>query len=154
MAQRIDYTGYAVLFVDYEEKTLRLVKKIFSSHFRVFTAPNIDAAKEVLEGHSGEIGVIVADSRLPGTSGLVLLNLMRERYPDIPRILTTTTSDPDDMIKAVHRGEIFRYLPKPWNATALADELMHALELFALRTERALLLKRRPSDRRRETPLS
>lgn len=145
MEQRIDSKRYAVLFVDSEERTLRLARKFFSPHFRVLTASSVDAAAKILDGHGGEIGVIVADSRLPGTSGQVLLDLVRERYPEIPRILTTTTSDFQEMVLAVNRGEIFRYLPKPWNATALADELMHALELFTLRTERALLLEGRLS---------
>ena len=151
MGRGIDYQRFAVLFVDDEEPTLRLFDKFFSRTLRVFTAPSVDEAALVLEEHGDEIGVLITDQRMPGRRGVELLDLVRERFPDMVRILTTGYSDIQEAIDAVNRGEIFRYISKPWNAEALRDELMHALELFTLRRERALFLDEKLSVRQRQT---
>lgn len=151
MQSAIDYKRFAVLFVDDEAPTVRLFDKYYSKYLRVFTAGSVDAAAEVLEAHGEEIGVLITDQRMPGRQGVDLLKLVRKRYPDIVRILTTGYTDLADAIEAVNRGEIFRYITKPWNPTALRDELMHAMELFVLRRERDLFVEEKLSVRQHQT---
>ncbi len=66
--------------------------------------------------------VIVSDIRMPGESGLVLLNKVKERYPDIPVIIMTAYSDLDSAV-AAFQGGAFEYLPKPFDVD-------HALALI------------------------
>ncbi|GAB6040926.1 response regulator [Endothiovibrio diazotrophicus] len=150
MKSPIDYQRFAVLFVDDEEQALRGFKRYFSRELRVHTAPSVDAAVEVLDAHGDEIGVLLTDQRMPGKPGVELLDLMRERHPEIVRILTTGYTNLPETIEAVNRGEIFRYVPKPWKPELLLAELKHALELFALRRERGLLLEEKLSVRQRQ----
>jgi two-component system nitrogen regulation response regulator GlnG len=66
--------------------------------------------------------VLVSDIRMPGESGLVLLNKVRESYPQIPVIIMTAYSDLDSAV-AAFQGGAFEYLPKPFDVD-------HALALI------------------------
>src|SRR3954465_10093783 len=66
--------------------------------------------------------VIVSDIRMPGESGLVLLNQVKERYPHIPVIIMTAYSDLDSAVAAFQGGAL-EYLPKPFDVD-------HALALI------------------------
>ena len=66
--------------------------------------------------------VLVSDIRMPGESGLVLLNKVKERYPHIPVIIMTAYSDLDSAV-AAFQGGAFEYLPKPFDVD-------HALALI------------------------
>jgi two-component system nitrogen regulation response regulator GlnG len=66
--------------------------------------------------------VLVSDIRMPGESGIVLLNKMKERHPKIPVIIMTAYSDLDSAV-AAFQGGAFEYLPKPFDVD-------HALALI------------------------
>jgi two-component system nitrogen regulation response regulator GlnG len=66
--------------------------------------------------------VLVSDIRMPGESGLALLNNAKERYPDMPVIIMTAYSDLDSAV-AAFQGGAFEYLPKPFDVD-------HALALI------------------------
>ena len=81
------------------------------------------SAYEVLQALAvSQPQVLVSDIRMPGESGLVLLNRMKERYPHIPVIIMTAYSDLDSAV-AAFQGGAFEYLPKPFDVD-------HALALI------------------------
>lgn len=141
--------GYAVLFVDDEEKALKYFRMAYARDFRVITAGSVAEALAILDARAGEIGVLITDQRMPGQQGVELLKRAREDWPDIVRILTTAYSDLEDAIAAVNRGEILRYVTKPWDIQALRVELLHAMDFFVLRRERDILLSEKLSVRQR-----
>lgn len=141
-------TDYAILFVDDEEKALKYFRMAFAKDFPVLTAASVAQALEVLEAEGDAIGVLISDQRMPGQPGVELLKQARARWPAIVRILTTAYSDLEDAIAAVNRGEILRYITKPWDIQALRLELRHAMDFFQLRRERDLLLEAKLSVRR------
>ena len=72
-------------------------------------------AYEVLQALAvSEPQVLVSDIRMPGESGLVLLNKVKERFPQIPVIIMTAYSDLDSAV-AAFQGGAFDYLPKPFD---------------------------------------
>ncbi len=72
-------------------------------------------AYEVLQALAvSEPQVLVSDIRMPGESGLVLLNKVKERFPQIPVIIMTAYSDLDSAV-AAFQGGAFEYLPKPFD---------------------------------------
>ncbi len=85
--------------------------KTFSSAYEVLQALAVSQPQ-----------VLVSDIRMPGESGLVLLNKVRERYPHIPVIIMTAYSDLDSAV-AAFQGGAFEYLPKPFDVD-------HALALI------------------------
>src|SRR5205085_5291946 len=58
--------------------------------------------------------VLVSDIRMPGESGLTLLNSIKERFPQIPVIIMTAYSDLDSAVSAF-QGGAFKYLPNPFD---------------------------------------
>jgi len=141
--------SYAVLFVDDEEKAQKYFRMAYTNDFPVLTAGSVPEALEVLKRHGSDIGVLITDQRMPGQQGVDLLKRAREDWPEIVRILTTAYSDLDDAIAAVNRGEILRYVTKPWDIQALRAELIHAMDFFLLRRERDLLMAEKFSVRQR-----
>lgn len=139
-------TTFAVLYVDDEEKALKYFRRAVADEaFPVYTASSVPDALAVLEANGSEIGALVTDQRMPGQTGVDLLRRVREDWPDIVRLLTTAYSDLDEAIEAVNRGEIFRYITKPWDMRQLRAELRQALEIHRLRLERSLLLQEKLS---------
>ena len=81
------------------------------------------SAYEVLQAlASGEPQVLVSDIRMPGESGLMLLNNVKERYPHLPVIIMTAYSDLESAVSAF-QGGAFEYMPKPFDVD-------HALALI------------------------
>jgi len=58
--------------------------------------------------------VLISDIRMPGISGIELLNQVNERSPDLPVIIMTAHSDLDAAVNAYQQGA-FEYLPKPFD---------------------------------------
>jgi two-component system probable response regulator PhcQ len=138
---------YALLFVDDEEKARKYFKVAYEREFPVLTASDVSQALEILETQGDKIGVLITDQRMPGRQGVELLKQAREGWPSIVRVLTTAYSDLDDAIAAVNRGEILRYITKPWDIEALRTELKQAMAFFLLRKERDLLMAEKFSVR-------
>jgi two-component system nitrogen regulation response regulator GlnG len=87
-------------------------------------------AYEVLQAlQVSEPQVLVSDIRMPGESGIVLLDKMKERHPQIPVIIMTAYSDLDSAV-AAFQGGAFEYLPKPFDVD-------HALALIRRATSEA-----------------
>ncbi len=130
-----------ILFVDDEQVTRKMFERIAAREFRVLTADSVAGAREILDRHGQEIGVLLTDQRMPGGLGVELLEYCREAYPDIVRMLTTAYSDLADAIAAVNRGEIMRYIEKPWtNIDALLIDLRVAMRFHSLELENRKLL--------------
>ena len=73
------------------------------------------SAYEVLQAlAANQPSVLVSDIRMPGESGLVLLDKVKERYPQLPVIIMTAYSDLDSAV-AAFQGGAFEYLPKPFD---------------------------------------
>jgi len=142
-------TPSTVLFVDDEEKARKYFSLAMTSDFEVLTAGSAAEALEILTQHASRIAIIVSDQRMPEQSGVEMLKIVKEYYPHIVRLLTTAYTDLDDAIEAINRGEILRYIQKPWDINVLKTELNQAMDYFQLRNERDNLLEEKLSVRQR-----
>ncbi|MDD5141366.1 MAG: hybrid sensor histidine kinase/response regulator [Verrucomicrobiales bacterium] len=140
MENLYDYKKFAILYVDDEEKSLKYFARAFGDEFRVFTAANAQDGFKLLEQHADEIGLLLTDQRMPGETGVWLLERARQLRPHILRILVTAYSDFDAAIAAVNSGAIYKYVHKPWDPPQLELTLRQALEFFMVQTERDQLL--------------
>ncbi len=103
----------AVLFVDDEEGILQALGRLFlDSDLRVLRARNGDEAMEILR--KDRVAVVVSDNRMPGMRGVELLSRVRDVSPDTVKVLLTGYADLSTAIDAINRGEVFRFLLKPW----------------------------------------
>ena len=71
--------------------------------------------------------VLVSDIRMPGLSGIELLQRVKERHPSVPVIVMTAYSDLDSAV-AAFRGGAYEYLPKPFDVEQAVDLIRRALE--------------------------
>jgi len=71
--------------------------------------------------------VLVSDIRMPGGSGIELLNAVKQRHPGLPVIIMTAYSDLDSAVSAF-QGGAFEYLPKPFDVTAAVDLIRRAVQ--------------------------
>jgi two-component system nitrogen regulation response regulator GlnG len=85
-------------------------------------------ASEAMEALNvaGAPQVLVSDIRMPGTSGLELLQDLKQRFPDLPVIIMTAYSDLESAV-ATFQGGAFEYLPKPFDVDQAVELIRRAL---------------------------
>jgi response regulator RpfG family c-di-GMP phosphodiesterase len=90
-----------------------------------------------------EFAVIMSDQRLPEMTGLDFLIACRGIRPESTRILVTSMIDLGTIIGAVNRGEIYRFIQKPWIQEDLIAAVRNAMQRYELMTANAALLSER-----------
>ncbi len=124
-----DFNEPAVLFVDDEPRSTKYFTMVFGREFPVLTAASVAEAEMILDKAGGRIGVLITDQRMPVETGVQLLDRVKRRYPTIMRLLTTAYADLADAVAAVNKGEIHRYILKPWDIERLRTDLRSTLDL-------------------------
>lgn len=121
----------AVLYVDDEPINLRVFEANFKQRFRVVTC---GSGAETLERLRtlGDVAVLVSDQRMPGMTGVELLEKARELLPDAQRMVVTAYSDMQAVMDAVNRGQVSRYFVKPWVKEELLGALDEAVRVYGL----------------------
>ena len=98
---------------------------------RSFTNPRevLEALTQIPAGDPARQGpqILVSDIRMPGGSGLQLLEKVRELQPGLPVIIMTAYSDLDSAVSAFQRGA-FEYLPKPFDLPKAVELIRRAVE--------------------------
>jgi PAS domain S-box-containing protein len=112
---------------------------VLSSYGRVLRRLNMDIimAEGPQEGlrvlEQQPIDVVVADYRMPGMNGDEFLEAVRNRWPDVIRMLNTAYADVQMVENVIRRGEIFRFLTKPCDPNklkaAIQDAMAHRRQL-------------------------
>ncbi len=130
---------HVILFVDDEPQVLDLLGMTFPADagYDALTAQSGDEAVKILTER--EVDLLVTDQRMPGMSGIELIARARALRPDLCAILLTAYTDPRDIVDAINKGEVYRYLTKPWETTDLRQTVMRALEQVHLKREKARL---------------
>ncbi len=131
---------HVILFVDDEPDVLALLRRTFTAAdgYEAVTVPSGEEALRILAER--EVDLLVTDQRMPGMSGVELIERARRIHPELCAILLTAYTDPRDIVDAINRGEVYRYVVKPWEATDLRQTVVRALEQVYLKKERARLL--------------
>ncbi|HEX8703653.1 MAG TPA: response regulator [Myxococcaceae bacterium] len=122
----------AVLYCDDDALCLQAFDRSFSQHFRIFPCASPQEALAVLEQRSSEIGAVISDQRMPGMSGVELLERARTLAPDARRMLVTAYADLKAMVDAVNRGQVSRCFFKPWDRAEVLASLEEALKFAQL----------------------
>ena len=128
-----------ILYVDDESNNLISFKASFRNKFHIYTAQNGNDALEIMK--TNKILVIICDQKMPGMSGVELLESVLAQYPDTIRMILTAYSDVNSIIDAINKGRIYRYISKPWNEDELTLIIEHALESYFLREENKKLVE-------------
>ena len=128
-----------ILFVDDEPEVLAILKRSFTEKdgYVALTAGGGEEALAIIGAR--EIDLLVTDQRMPGMTGIELAAAARSLRPGLTVILLTAFTDPRDLIDAINKGEVYRYLTKPWEYVDLRQAILRALEQVKLKREQARL---------------
>lgn len=123
-----------ILIVEDEKIHRELLRKTLEEEgYRVWSVPSAEKALPVLSQE--EIDVAILDVRLPGMSGLELLERIKEKSPETEVLIITAFGEIEDAISAIKAGA-FHYLVKPYEPEVLLNLVRRCGELVSLRRPR------------------
>jgi len=85
------------------------------------------------------IDLVISDMRMPEMDGVTFLEQVRQRWPDTMRLLLTGYADVNSIMGAINRGEIYRYIAKPWDDNDIVLIVQGALRHRAMEVEQKRL---------------
>jgi YesN/AraC family two-component response regulator len=132
---------WKVLCVDDEIHILSSLRRLlFMEDYELLTANNEDEALELLEKH--EIQLVISDYRMPEINGVRLLQKVKEKYPETVRVILSGYVDVDIIVEAINKGEVYRFITKPWNDDELKASILQCLEHYEIIRKNSELLKK------------
>lgn len=103
-----------VIIVDDEIEILNSLKRVirkFSCNLYLFSQPQ-EALAFI---NDNEIDIICSDQRMPKLSGIELLKVVTDLWPNSQRIMLSAYQDFDNIAQGFNDGTIHRFIAKPWN---------------------------------------
>jgi signal transduction histidine kinase len=131
-------TRHSILVVDDEPDVVQSVHDLLRRDYRVLGATRAREGISILAQE--EVDVVMSDQRMPDMTGVELLHHVRETHPATTRLLFTGYADIKAVIEAINRGNVYRYITKPWDAAELQAVIRDAAERHDFIVERQRLL--------------
>ena len=117
-----------VLYLDDESHNLTAFRAAFRRDFQVHVTTEPTEAVRILREQP--IEVIISDQKMPSLSGVEFFELIMPDNPDPVRMLLTGHADIDAVIDAINKGQIYKYISKPWNEAELKSLVEEAAALY------------------------
>jgi response regulator RpfG family c-di-GMP phosphodiesterase len=129
---------HRILIVDDEEIVLVALRETLKLEgYEVVTALNAVQAMEALKRE--QFSVILTDHQMPMITGLEFLAQVKEIQPEATRILVTAVLSLNTVIEAINKGEIYRFIVKPWLREELLVTVKNAVQRYDLIRHNSLL---------------
>jgi response regulator RpfG family c-di-GMP phosphodiesterase len=127
----IEPSLHRLLIVDDEEIVLVALRETLKRDgYEVVTANNPIKALELLK--QGAFSVVITDYQMPMLTGLEFLAQVKQLQPDATRILITAVLSLSTVVDAINKGEIYRFIVKPWLREELLATVKNAVQRFEL----------------------
>lgn len=120
----------SVLLVDDEPHSLSAMRMALEDEFDCITASDAEAALARMEQEW--VQVVICDQRMPGRTGVEFLTELRDRWPEVVRIIITGYTDPAAMAQAINDAGIHQFITKPWHPEQLLMATRNGARLFQL----------------------
>jgi len=118
-----------VLIVDDEIDVLNSLRRQLRKE--PFTTIFVSSGKEALKILEKQtVHVLLADHRMPSITGCELLQRVKKQYPDIVRIIFSGFIDMYVLINSINKGEVYRFITKPWDAQEFKKLLYTSIEHY------------------------
>jgi diguanylate cyclase (GGDEF)-like protein/PAS domain S-box-containing protein len=112
----------AVLLLDDDERDLLLLEEILRPDgFQVLKTTDPARAFELLASHP--VGIVISDQNMPRLTGVEFLSHVRKLYPEVIRIVFTSSQDPKALADAVNEAGIHKFIMKDWDRERLRAEV-------------------------------
>lgn len=129
-----------ILIIDDEEIVLAALRETLKREgYQIATFANPLDALEAIRGQT--FSVILTDQQMPQLSGLEFLAQARVVQPDATRILITAVLSLNVAIDAINKGEIYRFIVKPWLREELLVTIKNAVQRYELIRSNAALFE-------------
>ena len=127
-----------LLLVDDETSVLSALRRLF--RMQGYTTDQANGGAAALELLAEQpFDLVISDMRMPEMDGATFLEAVRQQYPATVRILLTGYADIASTVAAINRGEIHRYITKPWDDNDLLLVVDEALQRRVLERQNAEL---------------
>ncbi|MDQ1363761.1 MAG: hypothetical protein QG652_1623, partial [Pseudomonadota bacterium] len=128
-----------ILCVDDEKNILSSLRRLLRPEgYEVQLASSGAEGLEILE--KMPVDLVISDMRMPEMNGAEFLEKVYAKWPDTVRILLTGYSEISSTIDAINKGNIYKYISKPWEEHDLRQTIRNALEARKIEKERDALL--------------
>ncbi len=127
-----------VMLLDDQVEITDLLKKQIGPLFDCVFVNDPSEALAILLAQ-GPFAVVLSDYQMPGMDGVQFLREVSERAPDTVPMMLTAHDDIDIAVAALHEGNIFRFLRKPWDRDVIVKSINDALELYRVTVSERLL---------------
>jgi response regulator RpfG family c-di-GMP phosphodiesterase len=122
---------HSILIVDDEEVVLVSLRDTLAREgYQVTTAPNAIEALAHLKEQA--FSIVLTDQQMPMLTGLEFLHQVKQMQPDATRILITAVLNLSTVIDAINKGEIYRFIVKPWLREELLVTVKNAVQRYEL----------------------
>lgn len=123
--------NHTVLCVDDEVNILQTLKRLLrKENYQLLTASSGKEGLEILANN--DVHLVISDQRMPEMSGTEFLAEIKDRFPDVIRIILTGYTEVDAITESINRGHIYKFFLKPWNDDNLKLEIRKALDQYDL----------------------
>jgi response regulator RpfG family c-di-GMP phosphodiesterase len=115
--------------LDDDREVLKAVETIFrhqSEEIECFTTVDHHEAEAILR--EKPIDLVLCDEHMPEVKGHAFLSFTKTHYPLAVRIILTAHPDLDLLMAAINRGEVYRFIQKPWDDEEFEVTIRRALE--------------------------
>jgi two-component system probable response regulator PhcQ len=121
-----------ILLADDEPSVLHALQRSLRQNLRIddlaietFTNP-FDALTRCC---ACEFDLVISDQRMPQMSGIEFLNALKDVLPNTVRMMLTASTEFETAMSAINEAQVFRFIPKPWQAGELEENIRLALAL-------------------------
>ncbi len=138
-----------ILLLDDEQSVLNALQRALRHAFSgsaVTIETFTDPEQALFRCAEQDFDVIVSDYRMPSLTGADFLQMAKGIQPDAVRIVLSASTEFSEIMGAINRGEVFRYLAKPWQN----EELHRTIELAFARRDDAIAARRRRAQEQQQ----
>lgn len=132
--ENINYKEFPILYVDDLKDNLKNFKRIYEENFKIFLVNSAQQALELLKEEY--ITLVLADQRMPSMTGVDFFKIIKDKYPNIIRILITAYSDMDAVIEAINKGNVYGYIGKDTSEEDVKEKIKKGIYTYYLVKER------------------
>ncbi|MBI5851915.1 MAG: sigma-54-dependent Fis family transcriptional regulator [Planctomycetes bacterium] len=102
------------------------------------TLEAVDGKTAIASCEGGDVALVLLDVKMPGMDGLEVLEVLHQRWPDLPVVMISGHGDFETAVIAVKRGA-FDFLPKPFDTDRVLVSVKNALHVSTLERENVAL---------------
>ncbi len=129
-----------ILFVDDNKANLKLLEAVFRKEYKVLLASSAMDGLEILKRNN--VQVLITDQRMPDISGLDLLAEVKEKYPEVRRIVLTSYEDLSPILKSINNGMVHNYFIRGKDTEELRVALKNAVDRYKIGEQNRQLLQK------------